>query len=58
MTSPPRFAAEALLVPRDAGARRISLRPIFGRIQHLHQHENELLLLSSDSSPKPACEVE
>ena len=50
MTFPPRSVAEALLIPYDAGTRRIWLRPIFGRIQHVHQHGGEFFLASFNLS--------
>ena len=34
----------------EVGTRRVSLRPIFGRIQHVHQHGNEFFLASFNLS--------
>ena len=50
MTSPPRSVAEALLISFEVGTRRISLRPIFGRIQHTRQHDNDFFLASFNLS--------
>ena len=34
----------------EVGTRRISLRPIFGRIQHIRQHDNDFFLASFNLS--------